>query len=52
MHVGSDVKKFRKNENKEVRMVVLENGEKIEADVVIYGAGAKPVTDFMKDGNF
>jgi NADPH-dependent 2,4-dienoyl-CoA reductase/sulfur reductase-like enzyme/nitrite reductase/ring-hydroxylating ferredoxin subunit len=43
--MGSEVAKFEGNEN--VHSVVLENGERIEADLVIVGVGVRPATDFL-----
>ena len=43
--MGSEVAKFEGNEV--VQSVVLENGERIEADLVIVGVGVRPATDFL-----
>ena len=43
--MGAKVAKFEGNEN--VQSVVLENGERIEADLVIVGVGVRPATDFL-----
>jgi NADPH-dependent 2,4-dienoyl-CoA reductase/sulfur reductase-like enzyme len=43
--MGSEVAKFEGNEV--VQAVVLENGERIEADLVIVGVGVRPATDFL-----
>lgn len=34
-----------------VKAVVLENGERIETDLVVIGVGVKPATDFLQDIN-
>ena len=35
--------------DRSVRAVILDNGERIEADLVIVGIGVKPATDFIKN---
>ncbi|MCS7201761.1 MAG: FAD-dependent oxidoreductase [Dictyoglomus sp.] len=42
------VTKFLGNEKKEVSKVILENGEILDADLVIWSAGVKPNTDLAK----
>lgn len=44
-----------KNEKREVTGLMLQAGDKeeeIEADLVIFGVGVKPVTSFMHDTSF
>ena len=37
--------------NKKVEAVLLQNGERIETDMVILGVGVKPATSFLKNLN-
>jgi NADPH-dependent 2,4-dienoyl-CoA reductase/sulfur reductase-like enzyme/nitrite reductase/ring-hydroxylating ferredoxin subunit len=45
-HLGQTVKKFE-GENK-VRAVLLENGKRLETDLVIVGIGVRPATEVIK----
>lgn len=44
--LGASVKSFAGNGK--VEAVVLENGERLEADLVVVGIGVKPATDFLE----
>ncbi len=45
--LGKNVKSFEGSGS--LKSVVLDNGEKIETDLVVVGIGVKPLTDFIKD---
>lgn len=44
--LNASISKFEGNDR--VEAVVLENGERVEADLVVIGIGVKPATDFLK----
>ena len=44
-HLGSIVYRFEGSHN--VEAVVLDNGERIETDMVVVGVGVRPVTNFL-----
>lgn len=46
-HLGTAVEKFEGEDT--VKAVTLKNGVRIDADVVLIGAGVKPNTEFLKD---
>ena len=48
-HLGHKVERIEGD--KTVQRVVLDNGETIDADVVLLGVGVKPQTDFLKGVN-
>jgi len=38
-------------ENVKVEAVILDNGDRLSADIVIAGIGVQPATDFLKGAN-
>jgi NADPH-dependent 2,4-dienoyl-CoA reductase/sulfur reductase-like enzyme len=45
--LGRGIQRFEGSDR--VKAVVLDNGERIEADLVIVGVGVRPATDFLRD---
>jgi NADPH-dependent 2,4-dienoyl-CoA reductase/sulfur reductase-like enzyme/nitrite reductase/ring-hydroxylating ferredoxin subunit len=46
-HLETKAKEFQGNGK--VEKVILENGEQLEADLIIVGVGVKPATDYLED---
>ena len=51
LHMGQEVKEIVKNDQGAVKSVILKNGEIIDCNIVVVGAGVKPATDFLKRSN-